>query len=570
MRHAHLLFLGSILTAGALALTGCKEDTAAGRPIIKRTAGGTVDAKTSEKIESKGFQKKTGTTLADQCYNEICKDNTVPEILTLLKDKETPGPGMKDYFTKNLLPLLTEKSKNAQKLAEVRLARLEATEKNFQNVVLNPAQDQTVKTVMLLVKPEMLGQDVSKEAMNLLLATDFQKAKNSYTVKKGASYLQALYKDKTIESAALSEATYIQTVQAELNKALGGSIMNVDNISLQKAVHQEALTSDDLEAISESGYGIRLFEFFISGPGAKSLAQVQLKSEDLIKIYQNSTVKANLRQRMGSQEAVIASCEKSYYQTLNLYPQDSQLQTFKAKIELVRKEAAALVGTQDPAYNKIMAATFDLPKTPTEVTKSWVHTLKSDMLYEPNEAARTLNYDDATMFTLAVITSSLPQDNNYLCGNMIDLNVSDKTLSTEASVKVSWLSVRYPAVGMAIVAHELGHIADQFSTGFGNQQICVKDKQPSSIYAGEDFADWFSSKTMLELAKNERLNTENMGCFFAASNQTLSLKNSDNKDPHSADLYRALQIHAQLGKKVPATCEALAKQENPKATESCQ
>ncbi len=567
MKQSHLLVLGSLLTAAALSLAGCNDDTAAGQPVARRKAGSLTDA---AKAAQKGFEKRPGNSVANQCYNEICKTKTTPELQALLKSRETPSPEIQNYYTTKLLPLLTQKSQNAQKLAQTRLTRLEAAEKNFQNISLNPAQDKTVKTVILLLKPEMLTDNVTKEAKTALQETDFQKAKNIYTVKKGPSYLQALHKDKTVELAAQAEAAYINATQATLNQVLNGSLLNVDGGSLKKATRQESLSNEDIEAISEAGYGIRLFDFFISGKGSGIFDKVQLKSEDILKLYQNSTVKQTLHKRIGSQTAVITSCEKSYYQTLNLYPQPSQLKSFQDKIEILRKEAVSLVGPQDPAHDKILSATFTYPKTPGDITKSWGTSLQEDMEYEPNETARIEKYDDATMFTLAVISSALPQDNNYLCGNLIDLDVSDKTLSTDASVKVSWLSVRYPQIGLAIVAHELGHIVDQFSTSFGNLQICLKDKHTSSIYAGEDFADWFSTKTMLELSKNEHIQTENFGCFFAASNETLSLKNSDAKDPHSSDLYRALQIHLQLGNKLPASCEALAKQEDAKATDQCQ
>lgn len=563
MKQSHLLIFGGIFACAVLSLAGCVESATTSKPVQKRIAG-------TAPVKERAFQKRPGASLADQCYNDICNGSSTPELASLLKDKKNPGPGMQEYFKTTLLPLLTEKSRNTQKLAQARLTRLQEAEKNFASITLNPTQDKTVKTVMLLLRPSLLNQDVVKEANAALLATDFQKAKELYSVKKGSSYLQTLYKDQSVEAAALAEVTSLLATQEKLNKLAGASLFNFDNESIKKSSQHQPLSTEDIESISQDGHAIRLFDFFISGAGSAILEKTELDSEDLLALYQKSSFKTTLQNRMTSQDALIKSCETSYYQSLNLYPQAADLSNFKAKVELVRTEVANLVGAQDPAYDRIIAASFDYPKTPAEVTKEWVNTLKSDMAFEPNEIARTASYDDATMFLLAVIFSSTPNDINYLCGKMIDLDVSDKTLTTNAAVKVSWVSVRYPRVGLAIVAHELGHIVDQHSTSFGNQQICVKNKQPSSIHAGEDFADWFSSKTMIQLGKNEHFESENFGCFLAASNETLSLKNADNKDPHSSGLYRALQINIQLGKKTPASCQTLARQENSKATESCQ
>ncbi|QDK37065.1 hypothetical protein [Bdellovibrio sp. NC01] len=570
MKHSRFAFITGLLTTTVLTLSACKNEGERTAPPTDKAkaAAATKTAITDADARPVSNARNSGS-LADQCFNDLCKDTTIPELVSLLESKQTPGPGMKDYFDKNLRPLLNQKVAVTQEMAKILLSRIEVEEPGFAAIRLNPAQEKAVKAIMLLTGSDSLPHEVGLQGITALSQTDVYKASGKFGIKKGATYVQTLYPNVSVVEATYEVANKALETQKILNEQLGSPLLTMSEEIATKALKKEALDNEEIEALSSSAYGIALFDFFIRGKGAAVLEQAKLQTSDLLKLYNGSKVKNTFKQRMAAQDSLIDKCEKRYYQTLNLYPQEQTLTAFKEKAELVRQRAMSLLPDSDPAKAKLKDSTFTWPKTPTEMTRAWGNTLKLGVKSETEEVKKAAAYDASTIFTMAVLYSAIPQDSNFLCGEMIDLNVSDATLASDTSIKVSWLSVRYPQIGMAILAHELGHVVDNFSNSMSNQQLCVRDKQTSGKYGAEDFADLFSNQVMVALAKTDHVTTQNFGCFFAASNETLSLKNESSTDPHSSDLFRAIQIHLGLGKDIPQSCSSLAAQENPKALNTC-
>lgn len=569
MKHSRFAMITGLLTTTVLTLSACKnEGERTALPTNKAKAAAEKTAFTDPN-SSPVSNMRNGRTLADQCFNELCKETTIPELASLLESKQTPGPGMKDYFDKNLLPLLNQKVAVTQEMAKILLSRIEVTESSFASIRLNPAQEKAVKAIMLLTSSKSLPREVGFQGIAALAQTDAYKASTKFGIKKGSTYVHTLYPNVSVLEATHQVAKNALETQKILNEQLGSPLLTISEDITAKALKNEALDNEEIEALSSSAYGIALFDFFIRGKGAAILDQAKIQTSDFLKLYDGPKVKNTFKKRMAAQDTLIATCEKRYYQTLNLYPQDQTLTAFKEKAELVRQRAMSLLPDSDPAKEKLKDSTFTWPKTPTEMTRSWGNTLRLGVKSEAEEVKKAAAYDASTIFTMAVLYSAIPQDSNYLCGEMIDLNVSDATLASDTSIKVSWLSVRYPQIGMAILAHELGHVVDNFSNSMSNQQLCVRDKQTSGQYGAEDFADLFSNQVMVAMAKTDHVTTQNFGCFFAASNEKLSLKNESTTDPHSSDLFRAIQIHLGLGKELPRSCSSLAAQENSKAINTC-
>ena len=96
--------------------------------------------------------------------------------------------------------------------------------------------------------------------------------------------------------------------------------------------------------------------------------------------------------------------------------------------------------------------------------------------------------------------------------------VSDYTLTSQGKIAISWFTAAYPALGVSIFAHEVGHVVSQSirelqirgtdAAKFSNVLSCVANRNPFVIepinlskmentsWSEEDWADHFSSMVM--------------------------------------------------------------------------
>lgn len=564
MKRSFVLFT-SALVATSLTLSACNDQSSGGAEVRKARRG----TATGLNAAQKGFQKRAGTTVGDMCYNDLCKDTKTPSLETLLKAAEAGSADQKKYFATNILESLKGRVKDAQDLAQARLDKITAEEKNFETTKLNATQEATIKAFLVINDSSLISQDKKTALSGTRAALDFQKAYNVFQVRGGSSFLTAMNKDTSVEDAAQKEATVIADIQKKLNDALGAELIDVARSAVKKAAAKTAMTAQEMETLSQASYFLRVLNYYVTGDGAKELTQITLVPADINAIYKNGKLMDKLKGRVSPQDAVIAKCETQFYQMLNLYPTDQHINAFKQVAETVRKESLNLLTASDGAYDHVQNATILYPRTTTQVTTDWQSQLKDDSQYEKSQIEITPKFDTAATYTLAVLMSMSGLADNYACVQMVDLDITDKTLPVDDSVKISWLSVRSPRLGAGILAHELGHIVDRFSTAFSTQRQCLIGKKSSDTYAGEDFGDWFAAKVAVQLEKNDRMPTENIGCFFASAEKTATLADPTG-DVHSSGLYRALNIAQTEGKKLPDSCTKLAQQENAKAIGSCQ
>lgn len=566
------------LSAVTLTLSACLDSSSsssARRTPIRIAAKGQNGANGSDQTADNRSRivKRTGTSLADQCFNNLCSQNTTMSIDSMLKDAEKGSPKQNDYYKKNILPLLQKKSENYKQLTQARLSRFESQEKNFATITLNSAQEKLIKAFMLMYASDAMTASDRAQAELLskaLTNIDFQRAHSVFQIRHGKSYFATLYKEIPLATAIQKEVTFIEETRKAINTALNASLVNIDNSSFDRAQKNQELSSRDIEAISNLSYGIRLMSFFLSDQVSGILEKIQLQPDDLQKLYAKSNIKANLEKLLASSQKDLAECETKFYQTLNLYPQANEIEKFKKLEPLIRESASSLLSSQDATRDIVLKAAIRYPKSADQAAQDWIADLQSNMEYESNEIKRYATYDDATLFTFAVIFARAAKDRNHLCQDLVDLDITDKTLPVDESISLSWLSIKQPQLGMSILAHELGHIVDLYSSDMGTERLCLREKQSSDQYAAEDFADWFSARVALQLEKNQHLHAENLGCFLAMSDKTLSLTNSSKEDSHSSHLFRALQFAAGVNQKIPQTCSTLASQESSKATQACQ
>ncbi|MFS4457993.1 hypothetical protein [Bdellovibrio sp. HCB2-146] len=190
--------------------------------------------------------------------------------------------------------------------------------------------------------------------------------------------------------------------------------------------------------------------------------------------------------------------------------------------------------------------------------------------------AAAINYltDKKSIRTKLVEESELKKTCNALPSSVI----SDSTLPQSGNISVSWFSVNYPEVGLAILAHEFGHIVSHRlrllpaadSTAFTKTLNCVANRNPfvpapepmkaadNTVWSEEDFADHFSAEVMNELRRQGHsmaAQSKNMGCSLIGNKSTEYLASNvltpTLNDTHSSGVLRLLMMGQDLGTLTP-------------------
>lgn len=173
------------------------------------------------------------------------------------------------------------------------------------------------------------------------------------------------------------------------------------------------------------------------------------------------------------------------------------------------------------------------------------------------------------------------------CTNRYNLPFIDDRANQQTEVfYASWVSVRYPDFGKAVMSHEMGHIVDSFLRGgdashssfqnFIKAQNCLAAKHPEADpkqsvtyavntkgptgettkntlqmaqYNAEDFADQISAIVFPDI---------NLACglaFGGEPDSNQSIVNSSAADTHSSAFFRSLSINGAANGSLPKVCQ---------------
>lgn len=543
-------------------LVGCKEES--------KKSSSTEPQKTVSPQSGTYQQVPTNTSalpLGQRCHYDLCKDTAqqVPNIIATIQKAMIPSQAQEEYYKTYIEPQMTSAVQKLNQRSSLFLEILEQKEAGFSQATLNQIQMRLIYFLSIpkdnKKHPELIAY-LKKDYAKLEFAQAFAVFQNMGK----SSYFQKLYPSMDLKEAYEKELTTIQQLDSQLNKGLGIKLKSIPpDIAERIKAHQD-LSVDDINELTETANNVRQIWYFALGNGSKALDQEMSRSPlqmaDLIALYQNSSLKTDTRKGMESTAKLPEQCKVKFYQSINLYPQKSEVDRFQKLSEQTRQAALSLLSQNDPAYARISSVQINLPTTAEENTKSYLRMLssKKDMFADDINELKAMS--DSAFFTLVLLNALDAGDDGIDCDKLIpSAEISDSTLAADGFLRVSWFSVRYPQVGVSILAHELGHSVFAYSNSIEVTRQCLKSKKDNSDkYLNEDYADIFAAKTNVVLQNQFSIKTENFGCAFIYNLTNTSLLNMDPNDPHSSGLYRAIQVATHSGQALPESCQQMIQQ----------
>ncbi|WP_413293123.1 hypothetical protein ACLSU7_17185 [Bdellovibrio sp. HCB185ZH] len=581
----HFATLTAITLALTTTLVACRDSSSTNPESLKpsgisnQTLQPSPTEQTTASNDNRGFTPNTSLgqklqqayPLEYACTQQLCSNDfqKYPSLSKMTETAAIPTEAQKkyyaDYIQSALLKYYAARKINSEKW----LSLLEAKENDFSTIKLSDDQLRILQTLNALQNADKIPQ-MKKYWNGKFQEVDFQKAFGIYQHMGKWTYLQQMYPNLSLTEAAQNELKFIESNFTRLEKIVGGA-NSLDAVITAKIKASEPLDLEEMEELTEYALSIRRLEHFLFGPGNAIITDLMktspLTQEQLFKIYSQKKFQKELTKQI--QTDLKDNCSERYYQSINLYPQPTQLAKFKELAEQTRESALAILHPQDPAYEKIKEIQFLYPSTSDKNSTAWLASLRSKISSIEDDTVKMDQLDSQSLYGKALILTMFAKNASEvnLCPKIPDTKVSDKNAVGYGYVMVSWYSVKFPELGASILAHELGHSVFAFSSNSESTKSCVKQKQSTEFFADEDFADLFSAKVSQELKSKYQVPTGNMAC--ALMDSLYPLQSRDMSDPHSTLLYRALQIRIASGEQIPTSCQQLAERDNTSATRRC-
>ncbi|AHZ86649.1 hypothetical protein [Bdellovibrio bacteriovorus] len=555
-----ILTLG--LIAGCVNLAACKKQS--NNPV--RTA---KISKASAPLTEKQKAERAAMTSAQLCYQDLCaSQSTEISYETLMTKAAQPSKDQKDYYQQHLEARLKEAIDAKVQLHTTTLNQLQAKESEFANAELNEAQMRLIKVIYILNGKEISESD-QKAIFAKISTYDFAKAEARAKLQGPQAYLLSMHPDKTVMDAARAEISHILELQEALNTAIGFKFIDMEHGAIARLKAGGAADASELKDLIQSSYSVRLVHILTLKDTAIADA-LPLKSETIRTHLAKSDLKARLQKRLAEAPSLKSACEVRIYQGLNLYPEVKDVTAFQEKVEVVREQVLKNLNSQDPAFEIVKKIAVYMPESINDLSKSLVQSLNDRARTDRLQVEKLLKMDASTTLLLGSLLSQTLGENDLLCEDLVNLNISDFASPGLTGIKVSWMSVKLPTYGISILAHEFAHHVFAHAKQFESAKACLADKQGSQQFLNEDFSDVLAAKVVLQLQNVLPKKQSNYGCFFASEEKDPSLKVDGAQAVHSSGLYRALQI-AQVRKElIPDTCKKLVTAQNSKALNSCE
>lgn len=540
------------------ALIGCNEES-------KSPANNDTKKTNSVVLQTAEFEQTPAQTsnlpLGQRCYYELCNDTIkqVPNILLTIKKAATPSAAQEAYYQQYVEPVLAKYSQALQQRDLTLLKALEEKESHFTTTTLNQAQLRLVYLVRSL-KDLKNNPELLKYWTTTYFRLDFAQAFMTFQQFGKFSYFQSLYPNKDLTDVYTQELTKINTIIPRITQDIGMKTTSFPDLE-EKIKTRQALTIDEVEELSALSNSMRMIAFFLYGDGVsmldKLIAAKPVNYRELYDDYKKSAVTDKLRQRSTKSRSLPQECKARFYQSINLYPQQSEIDTFKTLTEKARTAALSQLTQQDPAFQRIESLKFVLPSSAEDNTRSYLRALNAKHRETLETTEQYKSMSDASAFTLALFNFA-DSDEGLDCDKTPSAEISDKTVPSDGFLLVSWFSVRYPQVGLSILSHEIGHTVFAYSNGNNISRQCLTEKQNNSDkYLNEDYADVFAAKNNIALMNQFNFKTLNYGCSLVLSANDTNLINMDADDPHATGLNRAIQLAIHGGQRLPDSCQQM-------------
>ncbi|MFM6927862.1 MAG: hypothetical protein ACKOX6_05320 [Bdellovibrio sp.] len=558
--------LATITLSGLIAMTalvGCKEESRSSE--TRKAVGDKSVAMTVAEFEHVP-NNVSSLHLGQQCYYNLCGETIqqVPNIVLTVQKALTPSKEQETYYQTYIEPILKKMIQAEQASKNAFIQKLTRSENQFAASTFNPTQARLIYFLKEAKKIKS-SPELAKYLASKYIELDFYKAFQAFNSFGKFSYFQKMYPQLSLAEAYSKELSIITPLADRVNKDLGISFTTIDPLIVSKITRHQELSIFEVETFTAAANNIRQMDHFLFAEGGQALdgllKQDPLNYSELYDTYKKSNIKQSLLADIKGLPEQVAQCKGRFFQSINLYPQQTEIDAFAKKAETVRQVALEQISPQDPAYAHIQSLKLVLPASADENTKNYLRYLTNKERDANSTTAQISSMSDSALFALALLVSNSTEDSKFECPQIPSSDISDQTVPADGFILVSWFSVRYPQVGATILSHEMGHTVFAYSNSTDITRQCLKEKKDNSEqYLNEDFADYFAAKSSVKL--HSELNTKalNFGCALVGSPYNTSLLNMNSDDPHSSPMYRAIQLATHSGQVLPDSCQQMLQQ----------
>jgi hypothetical protein len=329
-------------------------------------------------------------------------------------------------------------------------------------------------------------------------------------------------------------------------------------------------------------------ELFLKRPVPFELGQIQAKHKKVL--AQVKSIVLNDDEMQIRKRKVLAACLKSYTSSRVAALSEAELNEARLKIRLIKvaskQVANTMVGSEKAGLVKdaVEATQFLLPVSAEHLAGEYAAAIQAMRRSDAQDAALIETPQWISRYGLdspdTISDDFVFYSIRNLCANLQPSGFSDNALTSLGKISLSWPTIRYPEIGAAVIAHEIGHVisaavANAPTSSFQQARQCtvMRHLTPSNPvfaentdYVEEDWADTFAAHVVQQLNDSTPATGKNFACLFmtksggafGAANEPLRLDNGAEADRHSSNLFRAMQLRVEVAS-LPQSCEALAK-----------
>jgi hypothetical protein len=574
-------WIGMGLVLSTLAFAGCKQES--NSSISPKVAGG--KGSPTGTLSKKDALKAQATAAVvdpsvDRCYQDLCTAESQEYTYeSIFGQAARSTDDQHAYFQKNMAAVVRQYvdlslANNSQLLTSV-----EAMESKLAGIKLSETEMRSVKAMIIFKKPDSLSEDLRNDFFKRGSEKPYTLAQLQNLSNLPAEALKIMYPKASTAEALKQESQAILSLRDSLKKALKMDIVTLDDSLFQQALKGESLSINEMKYILTRGYNLKVFNELAFGDMQDITNKFEMTERELILLYQDSKLKETLKPAHTAVQEY-GYCEGRFYQSINLYPRQEQIDTFKALVPEVLQTVSSILPANDKAQEKLKTLIIGYPKMAGDIVLDWQNELRSATAEAQSTANVTKGLSPAGLKTLILLKSAMNNKNKQsVCDSIISLEVSDMSIPGSTQLNVSWFSVRYPMFGVGILAHEIGHIVQANSDAFETQKSCIVDRQDddlkskksmSAFNMNEEFADMISAKVVKQLEPKLQFKAQNFGCYFASMDKSQMELVNVSPAGHSSGLFRALTIANLDGKKIPASCADLAAAKSSKVLNRCE
>ena len=349
-----------------------------------------------------------------------------------------------------------------------------------------------------------------------------------------------------------------------------------------------------------------------------TLGNLYSENELRLRLMLNRILTSELKQKDEVLKAKLNHCVAIFQKNQLALPTNSEKNEFTKTANEVRSTVRQKISANLSKETAIALSTplekifFDFPSTKAE-SSFLIQEQLNALINDQNEMEKKYKGEDKNVnpedLKLAAIHSFMNLTSDNFASDLKDMcdefevpSLNDASYNLgSGKILVSWMSIKKPDMGKAVLTHELGHalstilrstpISEHSAMKFKSARECLSLRQPSeestaemlnyknvrgntvtvdyqiSQYAEEDWADLVAAKFAPD-------NTPNKGCFLIGEKDDNYSSNNlsplDASDTHSPEIFRLLHIEYLKKKTLPASCvESMSMEEKKKVMVDC-